>query len=489
MKFPDYINILRKHFKKSISTEELCRILFDSIIIPANLTDSHGEILTIGKAEISRIMNSKKNIPVQLQDHVYDNEVLESMNTYFQDNIVTELVPDTADLLHQILQLIDTDTDISPSHRASLHLQATSSMISLFLADVFIYVLRKDNKSTTTEKTTPAVNDTASTTPDMPDISLCGITLNGEISDWAEMASFQVRDKYSIEEYEEKIANMYQQASSLHCMREEIDTNYSIVKQLGIPAVMQAMYPYEDISERDKIIMREYAEEHYISIPENFFSLGNLRRANTLSIGASPEYFGTSNEKKKLEILETLPDYINRYNKLKVIDQEFKDVLFIRLAMQNIGKSVAEDMRIRLKFSANAFFEANDMAYLDEDALHLIFDDFKCDTFFEIERTANYLSYYSSIAVTPTPNYIPRISLFHEKRDFAEEWRDYFPYYVERKGNDILLDLRMDEIMHHTIVAFPTVLLFKNYIPSIDYTISCRQLPDVKTGTINIKSI
>ena len=88
MKFPDYINILRKHFKKSISTEELCRILFDSIIIPANLTDSHGEILTIGKAEISRIMNSKKNIPVQLQDHVYDNEVLESMNTYFQDNIV-----------------------------------------------------------------------------------------------------------------------------------------------------------------------------------------------------------------------------------------------------------------------------------------------------------------------------------------------------------------------------------------------------------------
>lgn len=45
MKFPDYVSILKKHFKKSISVEELCRILLDTIIIPANLTDSHGNPL------------------------------------------------------------------------------------------------------------------------------------------------------------------------------------------------------------------------------------------------------------------------------------------------------------------------------------------------------------------------------------------------------------------------------------------------------------
>ena len=435
MKFPDYVNILRKHFKKYISVEELCRTLFDSIIISANVTDSHGELLDINKTEISRIMNSKKNIPTQLQDHVYDTAVLDGMNDYFQKNIVSELVPDTSDLFYQMLQLINTDNDISPSHKASLRLQAKETTASLFLADVFIYVLRKENKATSKGKVLND-NDNAIVTTELPDISLCGISLNGDIAEYAEMATFKVRDKYTVEEYEEIINKQYKHASLLYCVRDEIDAQYSIIKQLGISSVMQSLYPYEEISESNKLLMRDYAEEHDISLPDNFFNLGNLRRINLMSIGARPDYSGTPKEKEKIKILEAIPDYIKNYKRLKQIDRAFRNVLFIRLAIQNTGKSVSEDMRIRLKFNANAFFDADDIAHLDPETLHLIFDHYKCDSFFDIERTANYLSYYSSIDVVPSCNYIPKIPFVHEQRNYAEEWRDYLPYYVEQKGSD-----------------------------------------------------
>ena len=130
------------------------------------------------------------------------------------------------------------------------------------------------------------------------------------------------------------------------------------------------------------------------------------------------------------------------------------------------------------------------MAEINESALQVIFDDYTCDRIFGIDRAANFLHYDSSRADVQIYKYLsPMIHLPGEQRDFAEEWSDYFPFYIEQKEGKVLLDLRMDEIMHHTSVSFPTVLLFKQYTPSFDYTISCRQMPNVKKGTIKIAKV
>lgn len=70
MVFAEYVSVLKKYFKQSISNDELCGILFDAIIFPADLKNCNGEIFTLDKAEVSRIMNRKKNIPKKLQEHV-----------------------------------------------------------------------------------------------------------------------------------------------------------------------------------------------------------------------------------------------------------------------------------------------------------------------------------------------------------------------------------------------------------------------------------
>lgn len=43
--------------------------------------------------------------------------------------------------------------------------------------------------------------------------------------------------------------------------------------------------------------------------------------------------------------------------------------------------------------------------------------------------------------------------------------------------------------MHHSTVAFPTVLLLKKPIESIEYTLFCRQLPNIKEGTLKVAQV
>ena len=84
MVFAEYVNVLKKPFKHSISGNELCRILFDAIIERLDLKNRNGELLTVDKADISRIMNGKKKIPTALQGHVWDKLVIDGLEEYFK---------------------------------------------------------------------------------------------------------------------------------------------------------------------------------------------------------------------------------------------------------------------------------------------------------------------------------------------------------------------------------------------------------------------
>ena len=201
-------------------------------------------------------MNCKKNISAQIQDHVYDDVVLNGMNKYFQQNIVSELVPEMSDLFYQMLQLIDADTDISPSHRASLHIQATPAAASFFLADVFVYVVRRENKASTQDvrRTVGSrTNTQLDQTVNAPQIVLCGIAADDEFSDAAEMSAFSMRDEYSVGEYEVNIRNLYEQIASMRCVRDE-----TIITQYGLSEMLQAMEPYVEFSIHNRAIISEH---------------------------------------------------------------------------------------------------------------------------------------------------------------------------------------------------------------------------------------
>lgn len=155
----DYVQAVKKYFKRKISNDELCEILFDAIIIPADLRNRNGEILTVDKADISRILNRKKNLPNALRKHVWDKSVQNSIDKYFETKIVAELVPDTSDLIYRLMNLIEADENISPARKTKLRNMSKESPIT-FLKEVFVYTLRQENKlsRTTSVINTPNVN-------------------------------------------------------------------------------------------------------------------------------------------------------------------------------------------------------------------------------------------------------------------------------------------------------------------------------------------
>ena len=66
----DYVNVLKAHFCKSISNEDLLRLLFESVVAPLDLRNKKGDPFILDKATASKIMNGKQNAPRLIRDNV-----------------------------------------------------------------------------------------------------------------------------------------------------------------------------------------------------------------------------------------------------------------------------------------------------------------------------------------------------------------------------------------------------------------------------------
>jgi len=152
MYLKEYLKIIQQNFSTHISEEELFRLLFDSIIIPLNLTGSNGEPLDYSKSYISSILNRRRNIPSILRDNYYNPTVIDGMREYFEQNILSELIPAKEEICYQMMNIVKEDPSISPQGKLQLQMIAHPSTLSVFLAQLFGYVINA-NATHTVEKT------------------------------------------------------------------------------------------------------------------------------------------------------------------------------------------------------------------------------------------------------------------------------------------------------------------------------------------------
>ncbi|MBQ6006671.1 MAG: hypothetical protein IJL14_10560 [Selenomonadaceae bacterium] len=271
MFFADYVTILKEHFKQPISNDELCGILFDAIILSADLKNRNGEILTVDKAEVSRIMNLRKNIPTALQEHVWDKKVQAELENYFEQQIVSELVPDTSDLLHQLMNLIEEDENISSENKNKFRLLAKQKSIALFLAEAFSYVIRQKNKLVR-----KSINKSERRTSVQE--------LRNQI--------FQLYGEISLPTDEEKLSML---SEKLYWSKE------IFIRRFSVPV---------KISERVKKKIRDFAEKIRFDLPEKFFDLQGIRRGLIFDRG---KIIGSNYGKMKFEKIKSLVRAINLY--------------------------------------------------------------------------------------------------------------------------------------------------------------------------------
>ena len=479
--FGDYVRVLKKHFSKSITNEELCRILFDSIINPLDLKSiKSNEPVDYSKGRFSEIISGKRPVPAQIRDSVYEPLVVQSINEYFEQNIVSELVPNRNDLCYQMMELINSDPSLSPATKANLQMLASPTTTASFLAQTFGYALRENNASITEASSTDVAQSTST-------LHLAGLIEETVSTDSFLVKSFSPRGSFDPFEKNKRIIDLFAQISSIHLgKRRTISYNGWLAAASCEPV---------EISDDRVDHLKRFAKMYGLSISDDFFNLGDLVRnplkTAIVAISGGSDLEGSNDALKKYQLINRLIDEVSDFVKWTNIESQLSKLNCIELAVQNSGTMPDQDIEILLEFDLDTVIQPRDMSSLDKTILDSILNDYDASSVFGIPATTAFRAYDSSITkshVVPLQiNPLP-LSFTCERKDSAErieeELANVFCYQFFEENGHLYISLKYDEIMHKTSVAFPTVLLLKEdaNITKIKYTIRSRQMAEVYRG-------
>ena len=485
MLFGDYLKIVKTSFSDSITDEDLCRLLFDSIITPLSLTGRTGELLDYDKNKVSDIITGRRKIPSQIKSNIYNKRVTKGLTEYFETNIVPELVPDKTNLIQEILSLFDSNEFVSTSEKNSLLLLSSQTTIAAFLAQAFCLAIQyNDHKGTTSKLKEYGLSSLQSS------LYLAGIHSGETFPSTFYIDDFSAKGIADSSELLQRIDSLFHQISEIHPESKPKNTTNLFQLVNKDPVV---------ISDDRQSVLTQVAKMMEIELPEDFFDLGDLSRnpfkSTQLLIGGT-DLEGSSDAFEKYRLYDELETAISDYCDWVPIEKTFNGIPCIQLAICNSGNKPDQNVAVTLKVPANSIMVPTDIANLDNTILNSLLSDYHAFDLFAIPPTVSYFGYESSMKksslIGPTASKLPS-PLYRkntmDKNNIEEELQTVFDDYQFFTSSDsIIIKIEFDEIMHHTTVAFPTVLLFKNTIQSIDYSIRSRNMEDVFSSSLILTS-
>ena len=488
MLFSEYVRILQNHFKSSVGDAELCRILFDFVIIPADLRNSKDQdsILTISPGTISKILANSAPVHTQIRDHIYDDVVINDLVKSFSEDIVPELNPENEDLCFQMMEIIKCD-NISPSHKAEFELLAKPETIAPFLAKVFIYAVVTNGSNGKQPIDQTILQDSTFTRESA--LSIKGITKNRRLSDYAIEEVFISRINVSCEKILDRIKSLFIEASDIHLEKKPFSSN-----PWGIKLTM--FEPYS-IKKETKELLDSVASSLTVELPDDFYDFGDLYinpigGVSTLgmptnSIGGSPL------AKQKYKLVDQIEDCINEFLNIAPYFEAFKGIKCISLALSNSGTNYDQDVRITLHFSQESLLLPEEISLFSKDALRYLVEDCDYESQFEIAKGIDYLSYEESENLKPHPVTTPiRNFPFYSQQDdidYEDEVKNLFGYFYAKDDSGYIVEVSIDNINQHTSVAFPTVILIKETVKEIPYIIKSKQQSQIISGKLLVESL
>ncbi len=474
MLFSDYIATLEAHFRKSVSNEELCGILFDGVILPIDLRNKNGEPLILDKVTVSKLMNNKQNVPKLIRDNIYEPAVLSGIVKYIEDNIVSELDPQYDDLCFQMMKHLQADYRISPQHMAQFQILATPDTVGAFLAEVFIYVVMADVRTETKKSKIQDSTIARNTENGHPVLVLKGIRGN-RLSDTAYLLGLLSQPKLQLPGNRNKMISLFEDAINIH-----------IEKPL-IPAWRGISTPVT-INEEERRLVMLVAKSLGVVISEDFFDLGDLQWSNFgIALSGSASLDGSNDAKEKYRCIHGIIDEIYQMLDFAPFREAFTETQCIPLALENSGSRPDDNVRIQLTFPKENILSFDDILKFDRRALKYLTDHCDFEKVFGIERGIDFLSYDSS-RTRSRKIMLPAYSSPFQNNDvdYSNIVPALFDYDMMENGSHIVLDVVFDEVMQHTAIAFPQLVLLKAPISEVKYTIRSKQMPNIITGSIRI---
>ena len=314
------------------------------------------------------------------------------------------------------------------------------------------------------------------------DLKLVGIDENGKISEEASIYPFSLNADTTMAQYIDTIKGMYQDIAGM-----DVGTRMSVnsAHLAGFKSPME-------IDEDERKYLESVAKQLQLSLPESFFQLGNLSK-NTFSSNplTGPSLDGTSAEIQKYRKIKKLHETISKAIEWGPIEKAFSNKNCIRLAVQNCGKAVDEDVEIAFEIPRSSLLTLEGFPKFNNDEMGYLLNDCDMSVLFGIDSTAEYIDYSESERNRSNnsytsrnyglPGYVPDYS-----DDFIDEWNDVFCYSIYPFEDKFIIKLKVDYIKHNTIVAFPSILFVNNIFSEIPYKITSKNNPKIVEGILKV---
>lgn len=314
-------------------------------------------------------------------------------------------------------------------------------------------------------------------------LKLMGIEDNGKLSEEASVYPFVFNTQLKMHQFLKEIRSLYQEIAGMNVgKRTPVNSPF-----------FTGFISSVDIDDEERKFLKEVADHLDVELQDDFFDLGNLGKDTIrMSLYDGSKLKGSSDEIAKYRKIKKLHETISNALEWAPIEKAFLDKYCLRLAVQNCGKAIDEDVEIAFEIPQKALLTLTEFPHFENDKMGYLLNDCDMSVLFGIDSTAEYVEYSDSERnrtsfYTPRssglPGYVPNYS-----DDFIEELNKVFCYSIYSEGDNYIVKLKVDYIKHNTTVAFPSVLFIKSKITEIPYKITSKNNPDVVEGVLPVRS-
>ena len=328
---------------------------------------------------------------------------------------------------------------------------------------------------------------------------LRGIDVGGHLSETPTAYVFRFNTSKDSETRLAEIKELYRKIDSMHMGQRLPVKKYESDKSpwSALAGMGDSFFPPVTVDQKIQETIVAAAKAFGISLSNDFFHLGNLSQTITgASLTGGGSYTGTKDEELKYELIEELHQSISGFVDWSKIEEAYAGLTCIRLAIENSGTAVDEDVEVALRFNKGILLPVDKFPEIqDEYAVEYLMD--KCDLqgLLSIPPTAQYKEYEDSQKIGSHIGMPSDIRPFNPfvGRDYQEEYRevisDIYSYEIFEEKDQCIMKVKFDYIKHHTIIAFPTPIFLQQEPTEIEYTITSQNSPDILSGKLLVQTI
>ena len=152
LSFASYVNCLKKKLQRPYNQDfEITELLLEFLMLKGTSYEAHGrngrEII-VNKTMVSNLLNNKENVHRSIQDNCEVDIVINGVEEFFTNEILEIVSPHLQDdLIEDMVKIINSDIGISESKKNEFFQKIEENNISGFLSSVFLYAVKKENKT------------------------------------------------------------------------------------------------------------------------------------------------------------------------------------------------------------------------------------------------------------------------------------------------------------------------------------------------------